>query len=142
MGIGSPAAAATLYRVRVNTSEFTGTAHRLALDWVSGGSPINSARIASLLNPDDAFPFVTVDPLGANALFAIDVTGQSGGDLNVFAPMRFVPPDTLLLSNSTDDVAPGDRTRTRLQFRSIAPNPSSGGVRLVYAIPEPGGELA
>jgi len=216
MGISSPAVATTLYRVRLNTAEFTGTARWLALDWISGGSSINSARIASLvadgrrgrsrfqggpvfggladgvgppvatlqdssfynqlvlpvdsmgtfagfdigtsenvtagemvrdelsfyfLNPDDLFPFGTADPLGANALFAIDVTGQSGGDLSVFAPMRFVPPDTLLLNNSTDDVALGYRITGRLQFRSIVPNPSSGGVRLDYAIPEPGGEL-
>jgi hypothetical protein len=91
---------------------------------------------------DDRTPaFPTLDPLGTDALFAVCVTGASGGDLSVFAPMRFVPPDTLMMNNSTDDVTPGDLIAGRLQFHSIVPNPSSGGVRLVYAIPDPGGEL-
>jgi hypothetical protein len=87
-----------------------------------------------------AFP--TADPLGTNALFAIDVTGQSGGDLSVFAPMQFVPPDTLRMTNSTTDVPSGERGQDRLRVTSIAPNPSLGRVRIVYDVPEPGGFLS
>lgn len=85
-----------------------------------------------------AFP--TADPFGANALFAIDVTGQTGGDLSVFAPMQFVPPDTLRMVNSTTGVTQ-DELKDRLRFRSVVPNPSLGGVRFVYDVPEPGGLL-
>src|SRR5882762_9202082 len=91
---------------------------------------------------EDATPaFHTLDPLGTDALFAVCVTGMAGGDLAVFAPMRFIPPDTLIMNNSTDSVAPRDRITGRLQFRSIVPNPTSGRVRIVYAVPDPGGEL-
>jgi hypothetical protein len=85
--------------------------------------------------------FVTTDPLGTNALFAIDVTGQAGGDLSVFAPMQFVPPDTLRMTNSTVAVPPGEHLEARLRFRSVAPNPSPGGVAFTYDVPEPGGRL-
>ena len=207
---------ATVYRVRLNTSEFTGTARLLAFDWISAGSPLNFARVANFatdakrgpsvvqggpisgglvdgggplaatlldssfynqllipldstgtlvafdvgtsesaaaaeqmpeelsfffLSPDETFPFQTVDRLDANALFAIDVTGQSGGDLSVFAPMQFVPPDTLQMINSTVAVAPGETLRNWLRFKSVAPNPSIGRVHLVYQVPEPGGML-
>lgn len=85
--------------------------------------------------------FVTADPLGTNTLFAIDVTGQAGGDLSVFAPMQFVPPDTLRMTNSTVAVPPGAHLEGRLRFRSVAPNPSLGGVALSYDVPAPGGTL-
>lgn len=86
-----------------------------------------------------AFP--TTDPLGANSLFAIDVTGQSGGELSVFAPMQFVPPDTLRMINSTTEVPASEQLKDRLRFRSVSPNPSLRDVRLVYDVPEPGGLL-
>ena len=91
---------------------------------------------------DDGTPaFHTLDPLGTDALFAVCVTGMSGGDLSVFTPMTFVPPDSLVLDMSVLSVPLSDGLLGRLQFRSIAPNPSAGGVRLTYVIPEPGGEL-
>src|SRR5262245_4737689 len=91
---------------------------------------------------DDGMPaFHTLDPLGTDALFAVCVTGEPGGDLSVFTPMTFVPPDSLVLDMSVLGVPGSDGLVARLQFRSIAPNPSTGGVRLAYAIPEPGGEL-
>src|SRR5437867_12451820 len=47
---------------------------------------------------DDGTPaFRTLDPLGTDALFAVCVTAMAGGDLSVFTPMTFVPPDTLVL---------------------------------------------
>jgi hypothetical protein len=82
--------------------------------------------------------FVTTDPLGTNALFAIDVTGQAGGELSVFAPMQFVPPDTLRMTNSTVAVPLGAHLEGRLRFRLVAPNPSLG---FAYDVPEPGGVL-
>jgi hypothetical protein len=93
------------------------------------------------LNADDTFAFPTVDPLGANALFAIDVTGQSGGDLSVFSPMQFIAPDSLVMNSSTVDVTPKQHQHGRLRFRAAIPNPSLGGVRFVYEVPEPGGVL-
>ena len=95
-----------------------------------------------LTNSDGAtFPFITLDPLGTNALFSIAVTGLSGGELSVFAPMEFVPPDTIRMTMSTTDVNPGEELKDRLKFSSVAPNPSRGGVGLFYEVPEPGGLL-
>ena len=81
--------------------------------------------------------FNTGDPLGANALFAISVTGASGGDLGIFAPMMFVAPDSLILDLYGVGVSPPRSARGLLRFRSVAPNPSAGGVLLVYEVPEP-----
>lgn len=86
-------------------------------------------------------PFPTADDLGTNALFAIDITGPEGGALTVFSPMTFIPPDTLALDGTVLAVPPENGPVGRLQFRAVMPNPSLGGVRLVYEVPEPGGEL-
>jgi hypothetical protein len=95
---------------------------------------------AFLLNSDAAtFPFPTVDPLGANALFSITVTGESGGELSFFAPMTFVPPDTLLFENSTVGVVHVAPQGDRVAFRTIAPIPSSHAVKIVYQMADPGG---
>jgi hypothetical protein len=93
------------------------------------------------LNPDDSYPFPTVDPSGANCLFAIDVNGQSGGDLFVFAPMEFVPPGTLRMTSSTTDVPSQPRSVQRLRFTGAFPNPSTGLVSLIYEVPPPGGHV-
>jgi hypothetical protein len=83
--------------------------------------------------------FPTADPFGVNALFAIDVTGQSAGDLSVFAPMQFVPPDTLLLGNSTTGIGNDRPLLGRLRFAETAPNPFARTIRLTFEVPAPGG---
>src|SRR5262245_65969720 len=40
--------ATTVYHVRLDTSEFAGTARRLTLDWVALSPPRNHARVANL----------------------------------------------------------------------------------------------
>src|SRR5262245_54496711 len=94
-----------------------------------------------LLRQFDLTPFPTADDLGADALFAIDVTGQSGGDLSVFSPMAFVAPDSLVLGGHITSVPSGERHEGRLRFRSTSPNPFSSGILLTYEVPEPGGWL-
>ena len=161
--------ASAIYHVRLNTTEFVGTARHLTFDFVSGAAPLNFARISDFTtdgrrgrgaarggpvsgglidgvgpafatvddfsfynqlivpmdsvgtqssfdlelservaassvtpdafafffaNSDEAAAFPTVDPFGTNSLFAIDVNGQPGGDLSVFAPMRWFCPDS------------------------------------------------
>ncbi len=93
------------------------------------------------LKSDGTPAFETADPLAKDALFGLCVTGASGGDLTVFAPMTFVPPDTILLDLSTVGVPAGKAGVGLLQFRSIAPNPAWSGVNISYSVPEPGGEL-
>lgn len=83
--------------------------------------------------------FNTSDPLGANALFSVSVTGEAGGDLSVFWPTVFVAPDTLVIGMQLLGVVPPTPTLGRLRFRSVIPNPAVGGVRFVYEVPEPGG---
>lgn len=94
-----------------------------------------------LLRHPDLRPFPTADDLGADALFAIDVTGQSGGDLSVFTPLTFVAPDSLILDGTILNVPADSRGAGRLRFRSTAPNPFASGIRLTYDVPEPGGLL-
>lgn len=88
---------------------------------------------------EDTLPYSTSDPLGTNALFAIDVTGAPGGDLGVFSPMTFVPPDTLRLDASLVDVVSLPTEVARLRFSGALPNPFSGTVRFDFVIPIPGG---
>ena len=86
--------------------------------------------------------FVTGDPLGTDALFAVDVTGGAGGDLSVFSPMTFIPPDTLAVDLSIVNVPETPAiTSDRLRFISVDPNPALEAVRLAYEVPEPGGFL-
>jgi hypothetical protein len=93
------------------------------------------------LNSDDSYAFLTVDPFGTNCLFAIGVNGQSGGDLFVFAPMEFVPPDTLRMTTSTTDVRSQPPQGQRLRFAGAFPNPFTGLVSLAYEVPPPGGHV-
>jgi len=94
-----------------------------------------------LLRQSDLTPFPTADDLGADALFAIDVTGQAAGDLSVFSPMTFVAPDSLILGGHIADVPSGEGNEGRLRFRGTSPNPFSSGILLTYELPEPGGVL-
>src|SRR5262245_53907216 len=94
-----------------------------------------------LLRNSTLLPYASADTLGADALFAIDITGNAGGDLSVFSPMTFVAPDSLILDGAVASVIPGDRVVGRLRFLSAAPNPAFSGVGLRYEVPEPGGLL-
>jgi len=50
-----------------------------------GGGPPDEFALF-LLNSSGLPPFPTSDPLGANALITIDITGAAGGLVNVFSP--------------------------------------------------------
>jgi hypothetical protein len=93
------------------------------------------------LNSDESFAFPTVDRFGTNSLFALDVIGQSGGDLFVFAPMEFIPPDTLRMTSYTTDVRSQPPLDRRLRFVGAFPNPCFGPVSLAFDVPSPGGHL-
>ena len=94
------------------------------------------------LNGDGSIAFATTDPLGTAALFSVDVTGAAGGDLSVFAPMQFLPPDSLVLNNSLASVADLAQPAGHLRFTEVSPNPTKRGIRISYAVPAPGGWLA
>jgi FlgD Ig-like domain len=92
----------------------------------------------SLLGRSGDLPYPTSDGLGADALFAIDVTGQAGGELSVFSPMTFIPPDTLSLEGNLVSVeTEGKRSPPRLRG-TVVPNPSTGSVRLRLELPASG----
>jgi hypothetical protein len=93
-----------------------------------------------LLQDSLGTPVATADSAGANALFAWCVTGAQGGELSVFAPMQFIPPDTLAYGEAIVGVQPPS-SRGRLHFRSVSPNPTKGVVRFEYEVPAPGGEV-
>jgi FlgD Ig-like domain len=88
------------------------------------------------LNDDEAVR-LSDDPLGANALAVLDITGASGGELSVFYPMTFVAPDTLLLHGELADV-PTEPEPERIRFSSIVPNPVRGGVLFSFDLPAHG----
>jgi hypothetical protein len=90
---------------------------------------------------ENAFPYPTADALGANALFVVEVTGEPGGDLAVFSPMTFVPPDTLRLDVTLVSVPAVRRVGERLRFKAIFPNPASRTVRFDFEVPTPGGAV-
>lgn len=77
------------------------------------------------------------DPLGANALAAIDVTSAPGGELSVFYPLTFVAPDTLLLDGVLAGVPP-TATGEHVRVSMIAPNPALGTVRFAFQLPSRG----
>jgi hypothetical protein len=87
---------------------------------------------------DDDVRIATDDPLGADALAAIDITGAPGGELSVFYPLTFVAPDTLLLAGDVVGVPRPAREPERLRFSSIAPNPAREGVRFAFELSRQG----
>ena len=89
----------------------------------------------------DQSTYPTADDLQADALFALDVTGQAGGDLSVFSPAVFVPPDSVLLIGNIVSVPGNQPSAARLHFVSVAPNPSAMEMIFTYEVPPPGGEL-
>lgn len=95
----------------------------------------------SIYRRDGSYLFSTADPLGAQALFALGVTSDAGGDLSVFSPMIFIAPDTLSLNLTGLDVPQSGGAGQRLRFRTAAPNPSAGNVEVILDVPSPGGAL-
>jgi len=68
----------------------------------ASGSPTPDSFSFFLLN-DSLFPlplFATTDPLGLDALFAVDIDGISGGDLQIFAPITTGPTWTVTSATS------------------------------------------
>ncbi len=59
-----------------------------------------------LLNAAGLPLFPTSDPSGANALFAIDITGVPGGKLSVFTPTIFTAPNTLQIAVPSPNLPP------------------------------------
>jgi hypothetical protein len=49
----------------------------------------------SIATPESAAMLATADPLAANALFTLEVSGDDGGRLSVYPPARLVEPDTI-----------------------------------------------
>lgn|SRR5262245_42337471 len=94
-----------------------------------------------ILRSSDQMPYTTADDLGAEALFVVDVTGAAGGELSVYSPMNFVPPDSLILDGAIVGVPPRSSVVGRLSFRRLGPNPSRGSLDLTYEVPAPGGPL-
>jgi len=92
-----------------------------------------------LLRPSGQPAFVTADPLGANALFSLCMTGQPGGDLSVFSPMTFLAPDTLVLGLTPLAVPAPGVPSSRIRFRSVYPNPTAEGVHFEFELPAAGG---
>lgn len=79
----------------------------------------------------------SADPTDAQALAVIDMTGDPGGELTVFAPLTLVPPDTLLLDAVTTDVEL-PRSSERAWLASVSPNPASHAVLLGFQLPRDG----
>jgi len=87
---------------------------------------------------DTLFP--TGDPLGANALFALQALDPYGTQLSVFSPAILVPPDSVVLDISTVS-APHAPRRDRLLLGLAGPHPVTGAVRLMLRVPPPGARL-
>lgn len=69
------------------------------------GSP--PAQFAFFILDSSGTPlFPTSDPLGADALFTIDVTGAAGGVLNTFSPAQFTPPNNISITVPGQDTIP------------------------------------
>lgn len=63
-----------------------------------GASGFPDQLTVYLLHTIDQPMIGTTDPLKSNALFAIDVTGVSGGALSAFSPTQFSAPSTLTVN--------------------------------------------
>ena len=85
--------------------------------------------------------FPTGDPLGANALFAIDAVDPFGTQLSVFSPAVLVPPDSVVLDVSTVSTPITPHIGDRLFLGLVGPHPVAGTVRLRLRVPEPGARL-
>jgi hypothetical protein len=91
---------------------------------------------------DGEVGFTTADPTGGHALFTIEIDGSPEGSiLNVYAPMTFVPPDTLRLGLPVVGVPTPRVPGGALRFRGAAPNPAAQAVDFLFEVPAPGGEV-
>jgi len=119
--------------------------------YITAGLSLSERSVPDTLVPDElsmfllrrpsGLPYPTADGLGTDALFAIDITGDAGGELSVFSPMTFIAPDTLALETGLTAVMREGALQGRLRLTRIVPNPSNGTVRFDYDVPSPGGEI-
>ena len=113
---------------------------------VTESAPVSGAIVPDelslyLLSGSTGLAYPTSDGLSSNALFALDISGQSGGELSVFSPMVFIPPDTLALDGPVTAVPSLGLPPARLRLIAVSPNPASHYVRLTYSQPPPGGTI-
>jgi len=111
---------------------------------VTENSPASDASVPDelslyLLSGSTGLAYPTSDGLSSNALFALDISG-SGGELSVFSPLVFIPPDTVALNGPVTAV-PFGLPPARLRLIAVSPNPTSHYVRLTYSQPAPGGTI-
>lgn len=111
--------------------------NELTVSFVSFGNSISfQLQLPELPPPGGAIPdqfalflldstgkalFPTSDPLGPNALFAVDITGSLGGALSVFSPAVFTPPNNLQITVPSSDTTPPVTTAT------ASPGPNANG---------------
>ena len=82
----------------------------------------------------------SADGLGTDALFVVTATGAPGGELEVFAPMTFIPPDSLVLRVKAER-GPTAPVKGRLWILDLHPSPKPGEFNLRYHVPAPGGKV-
>jgi hypothetical protein len=121
----------TYIRFNLEVSETTGSP-----------SPVPPDAVAFLLiNSASGAAIPSADPFGSNALFGATVTGMSGGELEVFSPMSFVAPDTLVLGADFTAVEPNMPAGGRLRILEFGPIPSRRDITLRFEVPDPGGAV-
>ena len=115
----------------------------LSLPEQSPDTGTHANQVAMYLLAADRTPlFNTADPLGANACFALNENGASGGDLAVYWPATFVAPDSIVINLALLPVPVSSLPLERLVFSVIKPNPSLGATtRASCVIPAPGGRV-
>lgn len=106
-----------------------------------GATTVLPAQFAFTMVDTSGTPLLsTSDPQELRALFAIDISGAVGGELQVFHPMEFIAPDSIVLNNTTTDVQVASGG-PRLRILSLVPNPGTGHVRCSFALPATGGHM-
>jgi hypothetical protein len=118
---------------------FTGFQCRLEPTEVPPPEGLPTSQVALYLMDDAGAVIPTTDPIGADVLAALDISGSAGGELSVFYPLAFVPPDTLFLDLDAPlvevDTSPPSG---RLRLLSVAPNPTVGIVKVTFELPSAG----